>query len=109
MTTESHDDSKRGQPLGLGLGEGLGQLVEAAEKYAGNYHDDHRQDIRCDVLNAFYAGAKYAVAAERERCADICDGVASVCADTSDGARKSASMSAAQSCARLIRGPELGR
>lgn len=49
--------------------DGLGPLVEAAEKYAANYNDDERQDIRCDVLNAWHAGAKFAQAAERERLA----------------------------------------
>lgn len=46
----------------------LGPLVVAAEKYADNYRDDDRHGIVTDVLNAFYAGAKYGHAAERERC-----------------------------------------
>ena len=35
-------------------------LIDAAEKHAANYEGDPRQDIKTDVLNAFYAGAKWA-------------------------------------------------
>ena len=43
-------------------------------------------------------------AAERERCADLCDGTAGVCEDIANGIKRSAAVSAAHSCARLIRG-----
>lgn len=35
-------------------------LIAAAEAHAAAYEDDDRQDIKTDVLNAFYAGAKFA-------------------------------------------------
>ena len=35
------------------------ELIDAAEKYAEIYSDDERQDIKTDVLNAFYHGANY--------------------------------------------------
>lgn len=62
------------------------------------------QGLNWSQTNFAVALIRNAESSERERCADICDGVALVCADTSDGARKTASMNAAQSCARLIRG-----
>lgn len=37
-------------------------LIDAAEKYAEKYDGDDRECIRNDVLNAFYAGAKFAAA-----------------------------------------------
>ena len=43
-------------------------------------------------------------AAERERCADLCDGTAGVCEDIANGIKRSAAVNAAKSCARLIRG-----
>lgn len=45
----------------------VGRLVDAAEKYAANYSFDRRKEIRCDVLNAFYAGSEFGAAAERAR------------------------------------------
>ena len=35
-------------------------LVQAAERHVSHYDGDDRQDIRIDVLNAFYAGAWFA-------------------------------------------------
>jgi hypothetical protein len=43
-----------------------------------------------------------AVAAERERCAALCLGIAEVVASSATGARKEAGMRAAQSCAKVI-------
>ena len=34
-------------------------LILAAEKYADLYSDDDRQDIKTDVLNAFYHGSEW--------------------------------------------------
>lgn len=47
--------------------------------------------------------AERLLAAERERSADLCDAVASVCAESCTGARKAAAVATAKSCARLIR------
>jgi hypothetical protein len=33
--------------------------IAEAESYAAHYDGDDRQDIKTDVLNAFYAGAKF--------------------------------------------------
>jgi hypothetical protein len=35
------------------------ELIQAAEKYADTYSDDDRQDIKTDVLNAFFAGSEF--------------------------------------------------
>lgn len=42
-------------------------------------------------------------AAERERAAKVCDGTASVCEAIANGLKRSAAVSAAKTCARLIR------
>lgn len=34
-------------------------LILAAEKYASKYDGDDRQDIKTDVLNAFYHGSEW--------------------------------------------------
>lgn len=34
-------------------------LIESAEKYADKYSDDDRQDIKTDVLNAYFAGSEF--------------------------------------------------
>lgn len=36
-----------------------GKLIQEAEKYARKYKDDDRQDIKTDILNAFYGGAEF--------------------------------------------------
>lgn len=36
------------------------EIIDAAEKRAENYNDDDRQDIKTDVMNAFYAGVEFA-------------------------------------------------
>lgn len=41
------------------------KLIAAAEKHAAAYEADERDDIRTDVLNAFYAGSKYGSALTR--------------------------------------------
>ena len=38
------------------------RLIDAAEAYAEKYDGDDRQDIKTDVLNAFYQGAAHAEA-----------------------------------------------
>jgi hypothetical protein len=55
--------------------------------------------------DGFYTQAELdaAVAAERERCAALCLGIAEVIASCANGARKEAGMRAAQSCAWAIR------
>lgn len=40
--------------------------IEAAERRAALYEDDPRQDIKTDVMNAFYAGIAHARASEAE-------------------------------------------
>ena len=35
------------------------KLIDAAESHAESYDDDDRQDIKTDVMNAFFAGAKW--------------------------------------------------
>lgn len=35
------------------------KLIDAATKQADLYNDDDRQDIKTDVMNAFFAGAKF--------------------------------------------------
>lgn len=37
----------------------LGRTIDAAETYAAQYDGDDRQDIKTDVLNAFYAGTEF--------------------------------------------------
>lgn len=58
----------------------MNELLERAEKYAAAYDGDDRQDIKTDVLNAFYAGVKF----ERLACASICEEKAKKCADKAD-------------------------
>ena len=43
-------------------------------------------------------------AAERERNAALCDGIAGACDHSSDGLKRVGAINAAKSCARLIRG-----
>lgn len=40
-------------------------LIRAAEAHAAQYDDDDRQHIKTDVLNAFYAGSKFAAPAQK--------------------------------------------
>ncbi|MGZ8233205.1 hypothetical protein, partial [Methylobacter tundripaludum] len=47
-----------------------GKLKAAADARAALYEGDDRQDIKTDVVNAFYAGANFAASEEREACAD---------------------------------------
>ena len=61
-----------------------------------------RADYRTK-LEALHAEMLAAIAAERARCADLCDGTANVCEDIANGLKRSAAVSAAKSCARLIR------
>jgi len=37
----------------------LERLIDAAESHAEHYEGDDRQDIKTDVMNAFFAGAKW--------------------------------------------------
>jgi hypothetical protein len=41
------------------MSEETDALIDAAEAYAEVYDGDDRQDIKTDVLNAFFAGSKY--------------------------------------------------
>lgn len=59
----------RGKPPKVGLGDGLGPLPEPA---GWNDHGEYF-DYTADQMRAY---AAQEVAAERERCAKICDGVA---------------------------------
>ena len=43
-------------------------------------------------------------AAERERAAKVCDGIAEACDHSSDGLKRVGAINAAKSCAKLIRG-----
>lgn len=36
-------------------------MIDAAEEYASNYNDDDREHIKTDVINAFYAGIRFAM------------------------------------------------
>ena len=38
----------------------LDKLIDAADKYADNYNGDDRENIKTDVINAFFAGSRYA-------------------------------------------------
>jgi len=51
----------------------LNDLLERAAKHAEAYDVDDRQDIKTDVLNAFYAGAAFGAQFEREACAKLLD------------------------------------
>lgn len=42
-------------------------LILAAEKYADVYFDDDRQDIKPDVLNAFYHGAEFQMSQQPDK------------------------------------------
>lgn len=66
--TEARQAEQAAEPLALRLNNQLGHLVKAAETHAAAYDGDDREQIKTDVLNAFYAGASYGMAAERERC-----------------------------------------
>lgn len=46
------------------------RLMDAAEKIADLYEDDDRQDIKTDVMNAFYAGAAFASQPSAQRSAE---------------------------------------
>jgi hypothetical protein len=41
--------------------------IDAAEDLAGNYDDDDRDDIKTDVINAFYRGIAWQQAREKQR------------------------------------------
>lgn len=61
-----------------------------------------RADYRTK-LEALHAEMLAALAAERERCAALCDGIAEACEHSSDGLKRAGAINAAKSCARLIR------
>jgi len=61
------------------------------------------QGLTWSQTNFAVSVVRNSVSLERERCAGVCDGVASVCADSSNGARKDAGINTATNCARLIR------
>jgi hypothetical protein len=48
------------QPVALTDAERTDALISAAEERAALYEGDERQDIKTDVMNAFFAGAKFA-------------------------------------------------
>lgn len=50
-----------------------GKLIDAANARAAMYDGDDRQDIKADVMNAFFDGAKFGATVEREACAKVCD------------------------------------
>lgn len=45
-------------------------LIQAAEKYSENYDGDDRQDIKVDVMNAFFGGWKFAQAEAKAQASD---------------------------------------
>jgi len=49
------------------------KLIDAANAQAAMYDGDDRQDIKTDVMNAFFAGAKFGATVEREACAKACE------------------------------------
>lgn len=51
------------------MSEATDRLIDAAEAHADSYKDDDRECIVTDVMNAFYAGAKFA---EDQSIAEIC-------------------------------------
>lgn len=61
------------------------------------------QGLTWSQTNFAVSVVRNSVAVERERCADLCDGIAAVCADSSNGVRKQAGISTATNCAKLIR------
>jgi hypothetical protein len=57
--------------------------IDAAEALASLYDGDDRQDIKTDVMNAFYAGVKFAFAAPASTAAPVVpEGWSKVTADT---------------------------
>ena len=57
-TTELEQDSSLADGKSA-FNDGLGHTIDAAEYYADQYEGDDRQDIKTDVLNAFYAGVEF--------------------------------------------------
>lgn len=47
------------------------ELIKAAEELASNYDEDDRQDIKTDVMNAFYAGAKFMSERDAQHAKDL--------------------------------------
>ena len=71
-----------------GLRGATGTFQRAAREYAEGY-------------------AAMAVAAERERCAKLCEGAREAASHSSDGLKRAGAMSMATSCAKLICGPNV--
>jgi len=102
-------------PLGLASTAGLGDALDAqarrfdlARDWSGIYGEAagsagwYASEF-ARVGAGVKAVALAAVAAERERCAVLCEGIAEVTSHSSLGARRVAGMTAAASCAKLIR------
>ena len=106
-----HDDTAPGEPLALRLSEGLGPLVEElAHRTAWRYahsRDPHHSDtytFNRACLRAFADKLVAAVvAAERERCATVCE--REICACCWDDAAQAA---AEHLAAEIRKGPNVG-
>ena len=69
-------------------------------------------DCGDDFINAFggyqmHAYAAQAVAAERERCAQLCEGLREAAEHSSDGLKRAGAMAMAASCAKMMRAPRI--
>lgn len=53
------------------MSDKMNALIDAAEERAKLYDDDDRQDIKADVMNAFFAGAKYAEGSVKSEAAPL--------------------------------------
>ena len=71
-------------------------------QYAGNWCSDQADGVEPNELARFAALVQ---AAERERCAKLCEGARSVAEHSSrDGHKRSGAIAMASTCAMLIRG-----
>jgi hypothetical protein len=60
-------------------------------------------DQECAAVQQDYLETAAAVAAERERCAKLCEGLREAAEHGNDGLKRAGAMAMAASCARLIR------
>lgn len=72
------------------------EAFEAIYGKREKYHTTREWDAMLQAWNS-------ATAAERERCASICDGIAEVCEASANGVRRVAGVNVAKSCASTIR------
>ena len=93
-------------PANVGSNDGLCQVEKRADLY-----DDVISLLKFGgpmTRAEQYAQLDRVVAAERERCAELCEGAREAASHSSDGLKRAGAMSMATSCAKLIRGPNVG-